>query len=343
MKLTYTYSFYQTPLSIDGSNLPGPMLPADGYALKAKGFGLSEKGSQFPNSNYQPLISDSRLKTPDYQLKTRGLVILAAAGPGDPELITIKTARFLQKADVILTDRLVSKSILDQYANPDAEIVYVGKQCRRGNSTPQATINELLVLFASEGKLVVRLKGGDVSIFSNILDELETLVQFNIPYEIIPGVTAALGAAAYAGIPLTARGYATAVRLLTFYKSDVVTDQYWKDLAQTDDTLVFYMSAETLGGVVANLTKNNIDASKLLAVIEQATTPLQQIHTCNLYNYNNAFAGKQFRSPSIIIIGKVVALHQQYQWLPQVTSTNEYFTVHEQKNSSAKQSKTARA
>ncbi len=283
------------------------------------------------------LSVNSHLSTVNFlidQLSTMvyGKVILAAAGPGDPELITLKTLRYLQQADVVLTDRLVSKTILDEYVNPDAEIIYVGKQCRRGNSTPQATINELLVLFAAEGKLVVRLKGGDVSIFSNILDELETLVENNIPYEIVPGVTAALGAASYAGIPLTARGYSTAVRLLTFYKSDIVTDEYWKELANTNDTLVFYMSAETLGGVVSNLVKHNIDPSKLLAVIEQATTPMQQTHICNLYNYKDAFGGIMFRSPSLLIIGKVVALHEAYQWKNEQVSTAEYFKPVEKRN-----------
>ena len=142
----------------------------------------------------------------------KGKVILAGAGCGDPELITLKAVRWLQQADVVLTDRLVSKEILSEHVNKNAEIIYVGKQCRRGFSTPQQTINELIVQFASEGKLVVRLKGGDASIFSNILDELEVLVENNIPYEIIPGVSAALGAAAYTGIPLTARGHSTAVR-----------------------------------------------------------------------------------------------------------------------------------
>src|ERR1700733_6093147 len=184
------------------------------------------------------------------EVKKYGKVILAAAGPGDPELITAKAIRYLQQADVVLTDRLVSDDILKNYVNPAAEVIYVGKQCRRGFSTPQVTINELLVECAAEKKLVVRLKGGDVSIFSNILDELETLVAHQIPYEIVPGVTAALGAAAYAGIPLTARGYSTAVRFLTLYKSDVVTDDYWKELAVTRDTLVFYMSAETVNLVV---------------------------------------------------------------------------------------------
>src|SRR5665213_1481516 len=170
-------------------------------------------------------------------LNTNGKLIIAGAGPGDPELITIKTAGYLAKADVVLTDRLVSKDILRQFVNPDAEIILVGKQCRRGISTLQQTINDLIVHYCLLSKLVVRLKGGDVSIFSNILDELETAISHHISYEIIPGVTAALGAAAYAGIPLTARGYATSVRFLTYYKSDIVSDNYWKEIAKTDDTL----------------------------------------------------------------------------------------------------------
>jgi len=254
-----------------------------------------------------------------------GKVILAAAGPGDPELVTLKTVRYLQQADVVLADRLVSEELLQQHVRATAEVVYVGKQCSRGSSTPQETINQLLVEYAQQGKLVVRLKGGDVSIFSNVLDELEVLVQNNIPYEIVPGVTAALGAAAYAGIPLTARGYTTAVRFLTYYKSDVLPDAYWKELAQTDDTLVFYMSSETLEGIVTQLRKNNISADKLLAVVEQATTPLQHVHITNLYEYETSLKGKQFISPSLVIIGRVVALHGQFAWLQNSTSGEHYF------------------
>ena len=256
-----------------------------------------------------------------------GKVILAGAGPGDPDLITIKAVRYLQKADVVLTDRLVSNEILEQYVSKDAEIIYVGKQCRTGPSTPQATINELLVMHAAEGKLVVRLKGGDVSIFSNILDELQTLAENNIPYEIIPGVTAALGSAAYTGIPLTARGYSTAVRLLTFYKSDVVGPEYWKELAATDDTLVFYMSSDTLSGVVQNLVRNGISSDKLLAVVEQATTPLQNVYTCNLYEFEGTLKDHSFLSPSLIIIGKVVGLHEQFRWLENSGAGENYFTT----------------
>ncbi len=254
-----------------------------------------------------------------------GKVIIAGAGCGDPELITVKVARYLQMADVVLTDRLVSKKILESYVSPNATIIYVGKQCRRGFSTPQQTINEYIVEYALQGKLVVRLKGGDVSIFSNILDELQAAKKHNIPYEIIPGVTAALGAAAFAGIPLTGRGLSTAVRLLTSYKSDIVTDDYWKELAQTNDTLVFYMSSETLDNVVENLVKYAIDPTKLLAIIEQATTPLQSVHISSLYEYDKNLKGKIFASPSLVIIGKVVALHHQFAWLPNSHSDDTYF------------------
>lgn len=247
------------------------------------------------------------------------------AGPGDPELLTLKGARYLQQADIVLTDRLVSKAILETHVGVHAEVIYVGKQCRKGLSTPQQTINELLVDYAAQAKRVVRLKGGDVSIFSNILDELQTLVEHNIPYEIVPGVTAALGAAAYSGIPLTARGYATAVRFLTYYKSDVVAETHWKELAETDDTLVFYMSAETVGDVVEKLLAHNISTDKKLAVIEQATTPFQQVHTYDLYGDLKKLRAAELASPSLIIIGKVVALHQQFAWLQNAAPGHDYF------------------
>jgi len=266
----------------------------------------------------------------------KGKVILAGAGPGDPNLITIKAAQYLQQADVVLTDRLVSEEILSRYAHPDAEIIHVGKQCRRGVSTPQETINELLVHYALAKKLVVRLKGGDVSIFSNIKDELETLVANNIDYEIVPGVTAALGAAAYAGIPLTARGFATSVRFVTYYKSDVVKEKYWRELANTNDTLVFYMSSETLDKVVSKLVAYNIAADKLLAVVEQASTPLQRVHVSNLYEYEEKLKGQQFISPSLVIIGKVVALHEQFGWLQNSESSKFYFKPVQEKIESVK-------
>lgn len=254
-----------------------------------------------------------------------GKVILAGAGPGDPELVTVKTAGYLQRADVVLTDRLVSEEILSRYVNPSADIIYVGKQCRRGASTPQSFINEQMSSHALNGKLVVRLKGGDVSVFSNILDELQELAGKNIPYEIIPGVTAALGAAAYAGIPLTARGMSTAVRFVTYYKSDVVTEEYWSELARTNDTLVFYMSAETITGVVQHLLDHQISDEKKLAVIEQATTPEQRVIISRLADYAKDHGAKTYISPTIVIIGKVTALHEQFGWLENKAQPEEYF------------------
>ena len=255
----------------------------------------------------------------------KGRVILIGAGPGDPELITVKAIRHLQKADVVLTDRLVSEVILQEYVNPQAEVIYVGKQCRTGVSTPQEYINELMVKYSNQGKYLVRLKGGDVSIFSNVLDELSALVENQIPYEIVPGITAALGAAAYAGVPLTARNYSTAVRFLTYYRSDVVTESYWKELATTDDTLVFYMSAETIDGVVSNLIKHGIKSDRKVAIIEQATTPMQQVMVSAVYEYHQKLQGIRLNSPSLVIIGKVVGLHETFAWLPNGNSRENYF------------------
>ena len=150
-------------------------------------------------------------------------VIFAGAGPGDPELITLKTVRHLQEAEVVITDRLVSETILETYVHPKALVLHAGKQRGREGSTPQHIINELLIDYALQGKKVIRLKGGDVSIFSNLLDELQALNKYSIPYEIVPGITAACGAAAYAGIPLTAREHAQAVRFLTLHRNEIIT------------------------------------------------------------------------------------------------------------------------
>ncbi len=255
-----------------------------------------------------------------------GKVILAAAGCGDPELITVKAVRYLKQADIVLTDRLVSEKILQEYVQPSVEIIYVGKQNNKAASVPQEEINQLLLKYALQGKLVVRLKGGDIAFFSNVLDELQILTDNNIQFEIIPGVTAASGASAYAGIPLTARGFAASVRFLTCYKTDIITKEYWTELAATNDTLVFYMSSETLDTVVENLTANKIDEAKLLAVVEQATTAQQNVSICNLYEYKNTLKRKAFASPTIVIIGKVVALHNKFAWQQNATSDELYFT-----------------
>jgi uroporphyrin-III C-methyltransferase len=254
-----------------------------------------------------------------------GKVILAAAGPGDPDLITVKAAKALQSADVVLADRLVSRDIIDRYVSPGVTVIEVGKQCRRGVSTPQQTISELMLKYALQGKQVVRLKGGDISFFSNVLDELKVLVENQVSYEVIPGVTAASGAAAYAGIPLTARGYAVSVRFLTYYKSDIISDGYWKELAASDDTLVFYMSSETLEELTDKLVEHGIGNRKKMAVIEQATTPYQQVHISPVHAYRQQWGGRSFLSPSLVIIGNVVDLHETFQWFVSAPDGEHYF------------------
>ena len=260
-----------------------------------------------------------------HKIISLGKVILAGAGCGDPELITVKAARYLQEADLVITDRLVSKLILDTYVSADTPIIYVGKQCNQKGSTPQVNINQLLVDYAADKKLIVRLKGGDTAFFSNILDELQALTAAGIRYEIIPGITAASGASAYAGIPLTARGYATSVRFLTSYNDKILDESYWKELAHTADTLVFYMSSNTIDHLVEKLRSYEISNDKKIAVVSQATTPLQKIFIGSFDNYEHALKGKTFISPSLVIVGKVVALHESFDWFKNNKSDAFYF------------------
>lgn len=252
-------------------------------------------------------------------------VYLIGAGPGNPDLITVKAVKAIAKADVVLADRLVSPEILETYVNKDTELIYVGKECSKNASTPQSLINTLMVDYALQNKTVVRLKGGDVSIFSNILDELQALKENHIPFEIIPGITAALGAAAYAGMPLTARGYSTSVRFLTYYKSEILTDEYWKDLASTQDTLVFYMSKGNLTSLVEKFIDLNVSDEKKIAVIEQATTPYQKVYTSSFEDFSKTLGNKTFASPSLVVIGKVVNLHEEFSWLENAEQEGLYF------------------
>src|SRR5258705_3310797 len=180
------------------------------------------------------------------KLKTNGKVYLAGAGPGDADLITVKLRNKLGEADVIITDRLVNPKIITANAKKDALVLLAGKQGYNSESFIQEKINHLIVEHALAGKMVVRLKGGDVAFFSNVLDELISLQENNIPFEIIPGVTAASGASAYSGIPLTARGHAQGVQFVAFNPTNELTREQWKALAATSDTLVFYMAAKNI-------------------------------------------------------------------------------------------------
>jgi uroporphyrin-III C-methyltransferase len=258
-----------------------------------------------------------------------GRVILAGAGPGDPELITLKTLKYIQSADVILTDRLVSPILIEEYAHPKTNVIYVGKQCSKGIHTPQSEINKLMVDYANQGLLVLRLKGGDASLFSNILDELQVLKENKIPYEVIPGITAAFGASAYTGIPLTARGYSRGVRLLTLYDLEIISSDNWKDWCTTEDTLVFYMSGQKVKDLAKKFSSLKVDASKKMAIIEQATTSEQ---STTVFDFSELSEIEKFDFqfvPTLIIIGKVVSLHKEFAWKTENNEVQDsYFDNH---------------
>lgn len=252
-----------------------------------------------------------------------GKIILAGAGPGDPELVTIKLANYLRHADVVITDRLVSEALIRQYVQPEALVLFAGKEGYMESSARQQDINALLVKHYKPDQLLVRLKGGDVAFYANVLDELRTLQEHGIPFEIVPGITAASGASAYAGIPLTARGYADSVRFVTYYNKQQEPESYWKELAETHDTLVFYMSGEKLQHLARNLARQGISNDKAIAVVEQATTPYQKVI---LRRFSDLDGIKDtYTSPTLIIIGRVVNLYPHFRWKANSKLNGSYF------------------
>jgi uroporphyrin-III C-methyltransferase len=244
----------------------------------------------------------------------KGKVILAGAGPGDADLITVKLQKILAEADVIITDRLVNPEIISQNIKEDALVLQAGKQGYNDASMSQEEISQLIIDHAQEGKTVLRLKGGDVALFSNVLDELIALQNNHIPFEIIPGITAAAGASAYTGIPLTAREYSQGVQFITFNPKSYYSPERWKELAKTNDTLIFYMAAKNVTDVAELLLRYSRKPLTPMAVIEQATTPYQKVHITTLQNCFLDFAGKLFSSPSLVIVGDVVKLHNEFKW-----------------------------
>jgi uroporphyrin-III C-methyltransferase len=248
-------------------------------------------------------------------MKTEQKVVLAGAGPGDAELITVKLQKNLGIADVIIVDRLVNPAIISENAKSDVDIIYVGKQGYNDASLTQEEVSKVLLQHALSGKRVLRLKGGDIAFYSNVLDELKTLQENNIAFEIIPGITAASGASAYAGIPLTARGYSQSVQFHTYNPNSFYSTEKWKCLAASTDTLVFYMAARNITDLAELMMRYSKKPLTPLAVIEQATTAHQQVHVTTLRDCAADFADKKFSSPSLVIIGDVVNLHKEFNWL----------------------------
>lgn len=267
----------------------------------------------------QNLLEEKLLKESD---KKQSAVYFISAGPGDPELITLKAIKLLAKADVVLYDRLVAPEILN-YARKDAIKVNVGKT-KDLHRYKQEEINNLLRHYAKQGNIVARLKGGDATIFARLSEEIDAIYDLNIPYQIIPGVTSASGAGASIGISLTSREANKSVRFLTIYQKDLIDDKYFKTLAESEDSLVLYMTSHNLGDVVNNLTKFGKNPKTPLAIIEQATTIYQKTFSTNLEDFHHEFSNQKFVSPSIVIIGDVVAWHKKYKWREE-NFTGEFF------------------
>lgn len=251
-------------------------------------------------------------KFTDTENKSQGAVYFIGAGPGDPELITLKAINLLSRADVVLYDRLVNEEIL-HYARKDALKINVGKK-RDFHRYKQEEINSLLKEYAAKGNIVARLKGGDSTIFARLSEEIDAIKDLGVKYQIVPGITAASAAGAYSGIPLTSRDSNKSVRFLTIYEQDLFDEKYFQNLAQSNDSLVLYMSSHNLGLIAKNLAKAGKDAQTPIAIIEQASTKFQKTFITNIANFEKDFGQKEFISPSLAIVGDIVNQHENYKW-----------------------------
>lgn len=243
---------------------------------------------------------------------SQGEVYLVGAGPGDPDLLTFRALRLMQQADVVLYDRLVSEEILNM-TRQDADKIHVGKQ-RDKHTMPQSEISSLLVTLAQSGKRVLRLKGGDPFIFGRGGEEIEQLAAMKIPFQVVPGITAAAGCSSYAGIPLTHRDYAQSVTFVTGHMKDNRCDLNWKNLVQPDQTVVIYMGLIGLPFICKQLIKHGRSDTTPVALIQQGTTPDQKVYVGSLQTLPKIIEASNVQAPTLIIVGEVVALHERLAW-----------------------------
>lgn len=239
---------------------------------------------------------------------TTGEVYIVGAGPGDPDLLTLRALQLMQQADIILYDSLVTPEVLDR-TRRDATREYVGKQ-GGGASTAQETINDKLVRLASDGHRVLRLKGGDPFIFGRGGEEIESLIEHDIPFQVVPGITAASGCAAYAGIPLTHRDHSQSVRFVTGHPKNGEVDLPWQEFAHKNQTIVFYMGLGGLAKICTNLIASGRDAGTPVAIISKGTTPGQKVLVGNLATIVDKVRSEEIERPTLTIVGEVVSLYR---------------------------------
>ncbi|WP_415896796.1 siroheme synthase CysG [Neptuniibacter sp. QD72_48] len=246
---------------------------------------------------------------PEHQV---GEVYLVGGGPGDPELLTFKALRLMQQADIVLYDALVSPEVLD-LCRRDADLIFVGKK-RDNHAVPQEGINELLVKHAKLGQRVVRLKGGDPFIFGRGGEELQTLKKHNIPFQVVPGITAASACSTFAGIPLTHRNYAQSVKFVTGQLKNRTTDLNFNELVHPNQTVVFYMGLHTLPQLAAKMIEHGKPASTPAAIISRGTSADQKVLTGTLETLPQLQEEAKLPAPALIIVGEVVELHENLSW-----------------------------
>lgn len=254
---------------------------------------------------------------------TKGIVYLVGAGPGDPKLITVYGMECIQKADVILYDRLASSKLLD-YAKPDAELIFCGKLPGK-HALIQEQIHELLVEKALEGKTVVRLKGGDPCVFGRVGEEAEVLAEQGIRYEIVPGITAGIAAPAYAGIPVTHRDYASSFAIVTAHgRAEKGTDHLnWSALANGIDTIAFYMGIGNLHHICTNLIEHGKNPYTPVAIIQWGTTEQQKTIVGDLTTIEDEVKAANITHPAIVLVGEVVGLRNKIQWFEELQASKE--------------------
>lgn len=252
-----------------------------------------------------------------------GYVYIVGAGPGNPELITVKALRAIQTADVILYDRLVNKELLQQ-AKKEAILIFCGKKPDHHVMT-QAMIHEQLIFFAKQGKVVTRLKGGDPFIFGRGGEEAITLQGNNIPYEIVPGITSGIAASAYAGIPLTQRKVSSHVAFLTGHlERGKDFDDDWKNVAKSAGTVVIYMGMKNIEKIAQTLIQIGRSRQTPVAIIHQGTTTEQRTVTGTLQTIAHIAKNENITHPSIIVIGEVVRLGETIEWYSEIASSERY-------------------